>query len=305
MGGRCSTRATLAQTVFTEVIAGLRRREAPPPVALHSSIAAAHGEVDAPPVGEGWPAGRHVRTGGDGTLRVKLAWATLELRPNSEVELVSPAHVRVLRGEVLAETAIGATALSLETSDVLVATATARFWVSPGTGCQGQTEIRVVSGAVTVTSRGASSVVSAEERWPSAQPCTEAAEVPAPPAIPEAPSRAPRARALSVDEPSRARPPAPLPPAPVVDALTRQNELYARAQAAAQAGRLSEALEQLEQLMREYPTGALAETALLEKVRWLKAAAPARAREAAQAYLDQFPRGVGRAEAEALVLEPP
>ena len=53
------------------------------------------------------------------------------------------------------------------------------------------------------------------------------------------------------------------------------------------------------------PKSPLAETALAQKMRWLAPTDPTGAREAARSYLQRFPMGFGRADAETLVLESP
>jgi hypothetical protein len=52
------------------------------------------------------------------------------------------------------------------------------------------------------------------------------------------------------------------------------------------------------------PKSPLAETALAQKMKWLSPNHRPAAQEAAREYLQRFPMGFGRADAETLVLEP-
>jgi hypothetical protein len=63
------------------------------------------------------------------------------------------------------------------------------------------------------------------------------------------------------------------------------------------AGRTPDALARLERLRTRYPTGPLTETADVERMRLLTGAAKSRA---ARDYLERWPRGFARAEAETL-----
>lgn len=79
--------------------------------------------------------------------------------------------------------------------------------------------------------------------------------------------------------------------------LAEQNELLTRAVQARRAGRSHEALELYTQLLRRYPHGPLAETALAERMKLLSALDPKAASAAAREYLKRFPQGpaAGRA----------
>ncbi len=281
------------------------------PSSPENAVLFAEGAVEAPPVGAEWGLGTRVRTGATGALRVKVGRGELLLRGLSEVALTDSAHVRVVRGEVMAEFSEGMQPLTLEAGEVVVMAREARFRVDPE-GCQGRPSVQVETGEITLSSQGKGEVtVRRNERWPSVADCIgqappsdpdPGAERPARP--PPPPKRTHRPAEQTAAEPTPNPRPDEVPPAPA-DPLTHQNALYAQAQAAQHAGKTSDALSLLEQLLGQYPQGPLAETALLQKVRWLSAESPSRAKAAAQAYLNQFPRGPGRAEAEQLVLENP
>jgi TolA-binding protein len=80
--------------------------------------------------------------------------------------------------------------------------------------------------------------------------------------------------------------------------------LYSEAVAARRAGRSSDALTAYERLLSRYPNGPLAESASAGRLRLLAKLDTARARSEARAYLSRYPRGMARAEAEALLGEP-
>jgi hypothetical protein len=89
-----------------------------------------------------------------------------------------------------------------------------------------------------------------------------------------------------------------------VSALTEQNELYARAQAAAREGRSGEALAAYARLLQLFPNGPLVESASVQRVRLLVRLDRAQARAEADRYLVKFPNGFARHDMEALTFEP-
>ena len=82
---------------------------------------------------------------------------------------------------------------------------------------------------------------------------------------------------------------------PRASALAEQNELFAAALSARRRGDTSAALGTLEKLITRYPSSALAENAMVERMRLLTGA-PQR-REALR-YSRSYPRGFAREEAE-------
>jgi outer membrane protein assembly factor BamD (BamD/ComL family) len=94
--------------------------------------------------------------------------------------------------------------------------------------------------------------------------------------------------------------------------LAEQNNLYARAIAAMRHATAAksrsdahEALAAFDQLMAKYPSGPLAESAAVERMRLLHVTDPARAVSAARLYLNSYPNGQARAEAEGIVAGSP
>lgn len=227
---------------------------------------------------------------GEGVLTLALRRGVkVKLRAQTAVELRDDgARVVVRRGEVAAEVASLDEPFTVESYDTLVATRAGRFQVKPGAGCDGRSEVRVQEGSVSVD--GAE--VQAGETWPR---CA------APPPPPEG-AKEP----VLLPEPARpVKKTAPPPPLAVkeADRLARQNELYQQAVALQRSGDVSGAVKKLEAVLVDQRS-PLAETALAQKMKWLSATNRDAAREVAREYLQRFPMGFGRADAETLVLEP-
>jgi hypothetical protein len=87
-------------------------------------------------------------------------------------------------------------------------------------------------------------------------------------------------------------------------ALALQNDLYARASTERNSGHASEALALYTQLIVQFPSGALVESAYVQRMRLLARMHDARAAAEAQRYLNRFPGGFARAEAQALLDSP-
>ena len=177
-----------------------------------------------------------------------------------------------------------------------VATRSGHFSVKSGAGCDGHAQVEVTEGEVVIN--GTTSLHPGE-RWPR---CSPAPELP-----PELPATV--APTLTAPEPVLIRPVvtkrtnSPPPPLKDEDRLARQNELYLQALTLQRAGEVADAVKKLEAVLAD-PSSPLAETALAQKMKWLSATDRAAAREVARDYLQRFPMGFGRADAEQLVLEP-
>jgi ferric-dicitrate binding protein FerR (iron transport regulator) len=86
--------------------------------------------------------------------------------------------------------------------------------------------------------------------------------------------------------------------------LAKQNDIYARASVERNQGHSAEALALYKQLIARYPSSALVESAIVQRIRLLRRSDRAEAKLEASRYLLQFPKGFARAEAEALVDSP-
>lgn len=83
-------------------------------------------------------------------------------------------------------------------------------------------------------------------------------------------------------------------------ALAAQTRLFAQGVQSRQQGDSASALAAFQELLTRYPDSALAENAIVERMRLLQARDPAAARREAERYLQRYPRGFARREAEPL-----
>lgn len=240
------------------------------------------------PVGRGLADATLVESGA-ASLSLELPRrVTVHLSPDTTLQLRDEgARVLVRRGEVAAEVTALESPFVLEAGDTVVATRGARVKVKPGAGCDGRAQVDVVQGSVLIDG---SVTLNAGEAWPRC--------VPVPRAQPLAPS-------IPVPTPSLVPRPAEPPHKPAPDdRLARQNELYLQAVTLHQAGEVDAAVRKLDVILQD-ARSPLAEAALTHKMKWLADVDRDRARAAARAYLERFPMGFGRADAEILVMEKP
>jgi hypothetical protein len=198
----------------------------------------------------------------------------------------------------------------------------------PGCADGATTRVSVLEGVVRVRAGGREVSVPAGGVWPSGCEATEAraertgerprarvthlhaaraiTDAPAPPAPAEAPAAAAPAAPLPVAIPA---PAAPLPvesrpvaasPAPE-SSLGAENDLFASAVRAKKQGRPEEAARLFGELAASHPGSPLVESALVQRMKLLATVDPAAGARAAAAYLERFPAGFARPEAQALV----
>jgi hypothetical protein len=91
-------------------------------------------------------------------------------------------------------------------------------------------------------------------------------------------------------------------PAPT-SVLGEQNDLFSDALAAKRRGDSSGAIARFDEFLARYPSSPLVESAEIERMRILRSVDPGAARQAAKRYLARFPRGLGHAQAEAILAE--
>lgn len=171
-----------------------------------------------------------------------------------------------------------------------------------------RTRLLVQEGTVEVRSGGQAVLVHAGRHWPEACGASEASGVSL---------ESPATRAVDAEgrrPPLDARPAAQAPTsAPTSSAavaaatertrsdLVTQTELFAEASRAASRGEVAAALGKYQALIRAYPSSALAENAVVERMRLQKGAA---ARREAERYLQLYPRGFGESEAQRILASP-
>ena len=225
----------------------------------------------------------------------------LHLQAQTALQLADDGtRVVVRRGEVAAEVVSLDTPFFLDSGDTQLSTRNARFSLKPGAGCDGRAQVKVTEGSVVLDG---TTTVQAGEDWPRCVVRSPPPAIPEPlpaPAPPPEPVRPPVSKHL-------AAPPAP----PSVkeaaredDRLARQNELYLQALTLQRSGETGAAVKKLEAVLAD-PKSPLAETALAQKMRWLSGTDRGAARDVAREYLQRYPMGFGRADAETLVLEKP
>lgn len=167
--------------------------------------------------------------------------------------------------------------------------------------------VRVEEGRVEVRTATETLQLAAGESWQAACKVEVAAPVPQaePPSQPqlESPSH-PQPEPQSPASRTTAAPPASTRAAPSkVSMLTEQNTLFAEAVAARQRGEVDRALAGYARIAERFPASALAESALLARVRLLAQRDGASARSEAERFLGRYPHSFARREVEAL-LEP-
>jgi len=215
------------------------------------------------------------------------------------------------RGELAAHVAklVGAQRFIIDTPDAQVEVRGTRFRlrvIGQGESCgagartrldvsEGVVEVRVANGAVTSVRAGAS--------WPT--DCSGPADVPQSPApsqsvARDARSAAPKHEARSGAPTARAA--ARETEAERVSGLTAQNDLFAEGIARGRQGDTSGALRAYQELMTRFPGSALAENAMVERMRLL--AQTANGASEARRYLARYPHGFAVREAEKLAAEP-
>jgi ferric-dicitrate binding protein FerR (iron transport regulator) len=213
------------------------------------------------------------------------------------------------RGELAAHVAklLATQRFIVETPDAEVEVRGTRFRlrvIEHGESCGAGTRTRldVSEGVVEVRADGVAISVRAGEAWPTN--CAGTADVL------QSPGLSPPAVRNGAPAPKRdARPAAPTPRAAAsgaeterISGLTAQNDLFAEGVARGRQGDTNGALHAYQELMTRFPSSALAENAMVERMRLL-ARTPAGVLEARR-YLARYPQGFAVREAKKLVAEP-
>jgi hypothetical protein len=172
----------------------------------------------------------------------------------------------------------------VDTPDAEVEVRGTRFRVTlakADASCGNGTTTRVVvnEGVVVVRHANVESSVSAGEQWPSG--CVTAAA-----------SMVPSAARMSYASGGAT---------PESSTLAEQNDLFGEGLAQKRRGEVKQALASFERVLDEYPTSALAESAMAERMRLLRSSSPPRAVQAAKRYLGTYPNGFAHGEAEAIL----
>jgi hypothetical protein len=87
--------------------------------------------------------------------------------------------------------------------------------------------------------------------------------------------------------------------------LADQNDLFGEGLAHKRRGDVKRALVSFDRFLDEYPTSALAESAMVERMRLFRSSRSPRAAQAAKRYLATYPNGFAQGEAEAILAKSP
>ncbi len=255
--------------------------------------------------------GGRITTASGGGARLELSTGTrLELDSESTLTLQNLEDLQrftLARGVLHASVARLAPAqrFVVDTPDtqVEVRGTSFRLQVMPAPeACGGgvRSRLEVQEGVVEVREGNSLARIGAGQHWPPS--CVRddraADSTPSPSAaLPEAP-------AVVDPLPRAAGAPRPKPGRPATRAIAAQNDLFEQAMRARQRGDTSAALRAYATLLHRYPKSPLVENALVERIRLLSTHDVVRARREAERYLERFPNGFARVEAERLVEDP-
>lgn len=222
----------------------------------------------------------------------------LVLDEPTQVELLSAAPKTIFAlesGAVHADVAklSGGERFIIRTADAEIEVHGTSFEVSrvasdPACGNGTTTRVKVREGVVAVRSGANESFVRANESWP--KDCASA-----PPAASSTPTT------LGVAAPRPAAAPAPAVIAAPTSDLSAQNDQFERAGALKRANDATGAIAAYEEFLARYPSSHLAQSARAERMRLLRDVNKDRARLAARDYLDRYPSGFARSDAELIL----
>jgi ferric-dicitrate binding protein FerR (iron transport regulator) len=309
------------------------------PVAIAIAIASGTGAIVAAP-GSSTPAvaGRALQAGsrlmvdpGAGATLSLSTGTRLAVEPRSQLTVVEDGRTQIFAlntGSLRADVAklSPSERFMVRTSDAEIEVRGTSFLVDvvpSDPSCGGGTTTRVIvyEGVVAVRANGGEDAIKAGEHWPRGcrQPAPPVAQSPvaskrqakvgpaamtnSPFAPASAPLAAPTVAASPVDVQSLPVPP-PLheaaPRAPS-SALVEENDLFAEGMLARRYGNLRLALEKMERFLDRFPSSHLAENAAAERLRLLHTLDPPKAGVAARYYLQRYPNGFARADAEGIL----
>jgi hypothetical protein len=323
------TAASRAAVTFTE-------SSAEPIAAAPVAIAIASGGgaiVGAPGAPVPAAAGRALRAGSrlmvDPSAGATLSLSTgthLDVEPGSQLTVVEDGRAQIfalssgsLRADV-AKLAQGERFL-VRTGDAEIEVHGTSFLVGvvpsdPACGGGTTTRLMVYEGVVAVRSQGTEESLRAGEHWPRECRRYAAVPVPTPPPLPKREPKNEGVRVPSTQVAAAAPVPAangPSPNLPVAppshlamaprppSGLTEENDLFAEGMLARRYGNLPLALTKMERFLERFPSSHLAENAVAERMVLLRTLDPTKAVGAASYYLQHYPRGFARADAEGIL----
>lgn len=254
-------------------------------------------------------AGGIALAGGDRVHVPPFATASLSLSTGTRVDVEGGSDLVLVAkdGDQIFALDAGATRFSVakvepgrrfvvRTADVEIEVRGTAFRVATGQPtCDGTTtRVWVSEGTVVVRRAGQEWALAAGGGWPAG--CSEPAATTTVPAIASTNLPASIASSAAPATPHKATEVKVIhEPKPASD-LAAQNDLFAEATAKKRAGDRAGAAAAYERLLAKWPSGPLAETAAIERMRLLQGTAR---RDAAKSYLARWPNGSARREAEA------
>jgi ferric-dicitrate binding protein FerR (iron transport regulator) len=224
---------------------------------------------------------------------------SLALADNAELVFTSPApamRFELTSGAVHADVAklLPSERFVIRTADAEVEVHGTSFDVlrvtpDPACGDGNATRVKVREGVVTVRAGGREVFVRANEEWPTG--CASA------------PSTSAASSTSSVPQPeeSEARTVGKRSAEPPLSTLGTENDLYERALKRKRAGDAPGAVAAFEALLGRFPSGHLAQTAAGERMKLLRDVDKAHAKRAAREYLQRYPNGFARPDAELIL----
>jgi ferric-dicitrate binding protein FerR (iron transport regulator) len=321
--GVASSLAVAAALVLALHTDRLRRHPEPSPEVLIK--VSPSGEGAALQAGEiAWPlspraalqAGQRIETPANGGASLQFSTGTsLALAGGTGFRVDSQGaieHFSLQRGELSAHVAklTAGQRFIVATPDAEVEVRGTRFRLNvlsqaQSCGAGTRTRLEVTEGVVEVRASGKAIDVRAGEYWPvdcSAGPAEEAsvAPEPPPPAQEPAPFAKPAPRTTGATAPANEAERT----LERASALTAANDLFAEGVAKRRQGDVSGALRAYQELLTRFPRSALAENALVERMRLLASTGDAAKVGEAKRYLARYPHGFAIKEARELTGEP-
>ena len=244
--------------------------------------------------------GSHLTTPAGGGAAMELSTGTeLELEEKTDVSVLGDGADGATQSFALVAGALGAHVAKLRAGerflvrspDAEIEVRGTRFRVSivaadPTCGGGTVTRLTVTEGVVAVRHAGTEVLVGRGGSWPEGCAVARTAASHDPP-----PARSGSAGAHPIvagEVPSQR------------STLAEQNALFASATAASGRGDRADAIARFTQFVAAYPESPLAESAVVQRMRLLGGQDPSAARKAAHEYLQRYPSGFARAEAEAI-----
>jgi ferric-dicitrate binding protein FerR (iron transport regulator) len=259
----------------------------------------------------------------------------LEVEPGSQLAVVEDSRAQIFAltaGSLRADVAKLAKdeRFIVRTSDAEVEVRGTSFLVDvvpsdPECGAGTTTRVTVFEGVVTVRAGGQEEAVARGERWPRGCRTLSALAPSAHAAIrrpskddphmaatgmqtasqrataPHATTAAPASLAAVQNQSAAAPAHQASTPSRPSSTLAEENNLFADGMLARRSGNVPLAIERMERFLERYPASHLAENAAAERMRLLRALDPNRAAAAAHQYLQRYPSGFARAEADAII----